>query len=90
MRSMFPSRRLNLAIIGLAAVVFIVSFAGVRTQAAIGNAEFLRSMIPHHSGAILMCRQAAITDPEIIALCEQIISGQEREILQMQAILDRR
>jgi len=46
-------------------------------------------MIPHHSGAILMCGKAKLTDPELIALCDEIIIAQEREIVQMQAILDR-
>jgi uncharacterized protein (DUF305 family) len=89
MRSMFPARRLNW-IIGIGAVViFIGSYAAMRTQAAVDDKEFLRSMIPHHSGAVLMCEQADIKDPEIIALCEQIIVGQQKEIAQMQEILKR-
>ena len=52
--------------------------------------EFLRSMIPHHSSAILMCRQAPIRDPQIRRLCASIITGQQREIDQMNAILARR
>jgi hypothetical protein len=89
MRSMFTSARFN-AIIGVAAVaIFMASFAAMRTQAAIGDAEFLRSMIPHHSGAILMCREAAITDPDIATLCDRIIKSQQEEIAQMQAILQR-
>ncbi len=89
MRSMFPSRRANLAIIAGAVTIFLGSFYGMRTQAAVGDAEFLRSMIPHHSGAILMCEQAKITDPEIKALCDGIIAGQKQEIDQMAAILKR-
>ena len=89
MRSMFPSRRANLAVIAAAVVVFLGSFYGMRTQAAVGDAEFLRSMIPHHSGAILMCEQAKITDPEVQGLCRQIIDSQQREIAQMEAILER-
>lgn len=54
MRSMFPSKRLNLAIGAGAVIVFAASFIAMRTQAAVGNEQFLRSMIPHHSGAILM------------------------------------
>ena len=68
MRSMFPSRRINMAIGAAAMLVFALSFVGMRTQAGIGNAEFLRAMIPHHSGAILMCEQATLTDPEINAV----------------------
>lgn len=51
MRSMYPSKRTNLLIGGAAAL----------TQAAVGETEFLRSMIPHHSGAIVMCQQASLT-----------------------------
>ena len=89
MPSMFPSRRANIGIGAVAALVFIVSFAAMRTQAAVGNEEFLRSMIPHHSGAILMCEQASITDPEIVALCGNILKSQSAEIAQMTAILAR-
>lgn len=89
MRSMFPSGRLNLAIGVGAAIVFIASFIAMRTQGAVGNEQFLRSMIPHHSGAILMCEQSAITDAEISSLCDQIIKSQKEEITQMQAILRR-
>jgi uncharacterized protein (DUF305 family) len=89
MRSMFPSRRTNVMILLGAAAVFAASFAGMRTQAAIGDAEFLRSMIPHHSGAILMCEQAKLSDRELIALCRDIVQGQSKEIAQMKAILAR-
>jgi uncharacterized protein (DUF305 family) len=46
-------------------------------------------MIPHHSGAILMCEQAKLVDPELIALCRDIVQGQSKEIAQMKAILAR-
>lgn len=89
MRSMYKSRRLNVAIVAGAALVFVASFVAMRTQAAIGDKEFVRSMIPHHSGAILMCEQASIEDPEIVALCDQIVEGQSAEIEQMERILKR-
>ena len=89
MRSMFPSRRINLAVGAAAILVFALSFAGMRTQSGIGNAEFLRAMIPHHSGAILMCEQATLTDPEIKALCGDIVASQRKEIAQMEALLAR-
>src|SRR3546814_5413557 len=65
MRSMFPSRNRNLLVVAGALVVFGVSYYGMRTQWAVGDEQFLKSMIPHHSGAILMCQEASITDPDI-------------------------
>lgn len=90
MRSMYPSKRTNLLIGGAAALVFLGSLYGMRTQAAVDDTEFLRSMIPHHSGAILMCQQASLTDPEVLGLCEDIVRSQEQEIAQMKALLARR
>jgi hypothetical protein len=89
MRQMFRARVLNVTIAVFAAGLFLAALLGMRTQALVGDKEFLRSMIPHHSGAILMCREANINDPEIRALCMGIIEGQTREIQQMQAILAR-
>lgn len=89
MRSMFPNRRVNMAILAGAFATFVASFIGMRTQAGVGDEEFLRSMIPHHSGAILMCREAHITDAEIKRLCDNIVQSQTREIAQMEAILRR-
>ena len=89
MRSMFPSRAANVAIDALAIAVFAAGFVAMRTQAATGDAEFVRSMIPHHSGAILMCREARLSDPEIVELCRQIVRSQAEEIAQMEAMLRR-
>jgi uncharacterized protein (DUF305 family) len=89
MGSMYANRRLNLILHALFAGLFVFAFAATRVQAAIGDAQFLRSMIPHHSGAILMCRKAALADPEIVALCGRIQRSQREEIDQMRAILER-
>ncbi|RWE54148.1 DUF305 domain-containing protein [Mesorhizobium sp.] len=89
MRSMFPSRRMNLVVVAITAVIFVASFAAMRSQAAVDDEEFLRSMIPHHSGAILMCEQASLADREIVELCEGIVQSQMEEIARMQAILKR-
>lgn len=86
MGGMYPDRRLNLAIhVGLAAL-FIAAFAGTRTQAFISDRQLVDSMIPHHSGAILMCREAELTDRELIDLCREIARTQRQEIQQMDAI----
>lgn len=89
MHSMYENKNLNYILIAAAAASFILFFVLARTQTPVGNKQFLRSMIPHHSSAILMCQQSNITDPEIIKLCAQIIKSQEEEIAQMEAILER-
>ena len=89
MPSMFPDRRTNLILYIAFGGLFLLSLFGMRTQALIGDDQFLRSMIPHHSGAILMCEQASIRNPEIQALCGNIIISQKQEIDQMNAILVR-
>ena len=90
MKDMFPSKRANVAIIVASVIVFVGSFALIRTQTTIGDTAFLRSMIPHHSGAILMCEQAKLEDPEVVRLCQGIIKSQRQEIDQMKGILARR
>lgn len=89
MRHMFQNKAANIALIATAVVAFLGSFALIRTQTTIGNTAFLRSMIPHHSGAILMCQKANFSNPEIVDLCKNIIGSQREEIDQMKAILAR-
>jgi uncharacterized protein (DUF305 family) len=62
----------------------------IRIQSAVADVGFLKSMIPHHSGAILMCDRAPIQDQEIKSLCKTIIEGQQKEIDQMKTILARK
>ena len=88
MGSMYANKR-ALTAIGIGSlVVFAAFFLFIRQQTAIGNEQFLRSMIPHHASAILMCEQASIDDPEIEELCGQIIQSQQQEIDLMKRILE--
>jgi uncharacterized protein (DUF305 family) len=89
MRMMYPDKTLNYAIIAGSVIVGVLAFALIRYQAGVGDTQFVRSMIPHHSGAILMCREAPIQDAELKKLCGEIIESQQREIDQMQGILAR-
>ena len=89
MRSMYQDKRRNALIIAGGVLAGLIFFLLIRQQTAISDRQFLRSMIPHHAGAILMCEQASITDPEIQQLCSGIISGQQSEIDQMKALLER-
>ncbi len=89
MRSMYRRPRLNVLVAAVAIVVGVGAFVAIRKQSAIGDRQFLRSMIPHHAAAILMCEESAIEDPEVRALCERIRASQQAEIDQMKRILER-
>ena len=90
MKSMYQNSQMNLALYALFAVVFVLSLWGMRDQLLVGDRQFLRSMIPHHSGAILMCERSNLADLEIRSLCDGIVRGQAQEIAQMKAILARK
>jgi uncharacterized protein (DUF305 family) len=87
MRSMYMNKKLNVVIISLSVLALVGFYTAIRQQAAINDKQFLKSMIPHHAGAILMCDQADITDPEIKKLCEDIVRSQQKEIAEMKTKL---
>jgi uncharacterized protein (DUF305 family) len=87
MRGMYPNGKLNTAIAVASVIALAALWALVRDQSAVGDRQFLRSMIPHHASAILMCEKAPVRDPEIKELCESIKASQSAEIAQMKAKL---
>ena len=89
MRGMYHNAKLSALLIAASVVAGVVLFVFIQQQTAVGDRQFLRSMIPHHSSAILMCNEASLQDHEIRTLCEEIVAGQQREIDQMNAILRR-
>jgi hypothetical protein len=89
MTSMYKDKKKNYFFIFGAILLLIIFFLFIRTQTGIEDKQFLRSMIPHHSSAILMCEKANIKDQEILDLCDSIIQSQQSEMDQMKKILDR-
>jgi len=87
MGAMYDNRKMNAVVAAVAVVALGVCWVGIREQVAITDRQFLRSMIPHHAGAILMCQQASVRDTEIRDLCGTIVSSQTSEIAQMKAKL---
>lgn len=87
MSGMYRNKPANAAIIIASIVVLGAAWFAIRNQWGINDRQFLRSMIPHHSGAILMCEQSPIADPELATLCRTIIASQQQEIHQMRAKL---
>lgn len=89
MWGMYPDRRISYGLLAAFVVLAIGAFTMGRTQVFAGDQAFLQSMIPHHSRAVLVCREASLTDPEIESLCDQIVETQLEEIAQMEEILER-
>ncbi|SCY28032.1 DUF305 domain-containing protein [Flavobacterium caeni] len=85
MGAMYKNRKANVTIIAASAIALVAFFFAIRTQALVGDKEFLKSMIPHHAAAILMVKEAELSDPEIQELAKNIISSQQAEIEQMKA-----
>lgn len=89
MGKMYPSKKTNSIIMVTGAIVFVLVLIGLRTQTPIGDVQYMKAMIPHHSSAILVSKNANIQDPEVKKLSEDIIKAQEKEIAEMEAMIKR-
>lgn len=87
MGGMYPDRRFNAVIVVAALLGLALSWFGIRWQSGIDDRQFLKSMIPHHAGALLMCERNRLRDPDLQALCRQIVASQQAEIDLMKAKL---
>ena len=88
MLGMYRNRRLNLAILAGAVVVFGGMLWLVRGQATVSGPSYMRAMIPHHSIAIMTSERAQISDPRVRKLADEIIEAQEREIAEMKYLIE--
>lgn len=89
MGDMYKNRKVNTAIVIASIAVFVAVLAFLRNQSSVGDVQYIKSMIPHHSSAILTSQEAALKDPELIKLADEIIKAQEKEIAQMKSMLNR-
>ena len=89
MGTMYPDKRKNLLLLGGGVLLLLGSWFAIREQFAVGDQQFLKSMIPHHAGAILMCNEADLTRADVKQLCAEIVQAQEREIAQMREMLSK-
>ena len=88
MRSMYQNKKLNLVLLALGTLLILMFWTLVRTQTGVGNQQFLRSMIPHHAAAILVCQQSSLTNPRIEELCTEIVQTQKEEIRIMKELME--
>lgn len=88
MLSMYQNKRVNIAIYIGSLVVFALTLWLIRSQATVGDAEYMKAMIPHHSIAIMTSERAQITDPRVRKLADEIIAAQRREISEMKYLIN--
>ena len=88
MGNMCKKTKLNIMIYGLSVLMFAVGIWGVRSQATVDQVDWMQAMIPHHSIAILTSSRADIEDPRVRKLADDIIKAQEREIGEMQELIE--
>lgn len=89
MWDMYPNRRINIRIIAFSAVCFFGTLYLLRTQTPIGDIQYMKAMIPHHSSAIMTSSNVEFKDAEVKKLAEEIIIAQEKEIKQMNEMINR-
>jgi hypothetical protein len=89
MWKMYPNNKVNLVIIVFAATTFLGTLFLLRTQTFVGDVQYMKAMIPHHSSAIMTSSNVDFKDPEAKKLAEDIIAAQEREIKQMNEMIIR-
>ena len=85
---MYKGTGIKIAVLITAIVGGIVLLFVNRSQAVIGDVNFMSSMIPHHSIAINNSTRASISDPRVRKLADQIIESQVREIEVMKLLLE--
>ena len=80
MWKMYENKKWNLAILAVSVLVFCGSLFMVRSQTAVDDVKWMKAMIPHHSIAILTSTNAAIKDPEVKELADDIIQTQKKKL----------
>ena len=88
MWSMYKGMGTKIAILVVAALLGATLLYVNRSQALIGDVNFMKAMIPHHSIAINNARKASISDPRVRELADRIIESQIREIAEMQLLIE--
>lgn len=88
MWQMYQGMQTKIAVLVLAALLGMLLLFANRSQVLIGDVDFMKSMIPHHSIAINNARKASISDPRVRALADRIIESQVSEIAEMKRLID--
>jgi len=87
MWGMYADRRWNIGVVAASVLLAVVATFLSQSQLLVGDANYMRGMIPHHSIAILTSERANIRDMRVRELADEIIEAQRREIAEMEWLL---
>ena len=87
MTHMLKSKAMNLSILVAGVLAFVLALWLVRSQRTVDDVSYMKAMVPHHSIAIMTSRRAAISDPRVRKLADDIIEAQVREIDEMKRLI---
>ncbi|MCU7555577.1 DUF305 domain-containing protein [Alteromonas sp. ASW11-19] len=87
MLGMYTNKKLNIAILLSALVIFAGCIYLVRSQTTVSDSAYMKAMIPHHSIAILTSERANIEDIRVRELANEIIKAQRKEIKEMEWLI---
>ena len=87
MLNMYKNMKGNIAIVAVSLLLLGGGIALDRSQATVQDSAWMNAMIPHHSLAITRSERADITDVRVCQLAVEIIKAQEREIAEMEWLI---
>jgi len=88
MLNMYKSAKANIGIV-LASLLLLAGGAFLdRSQVTVEDKGWMSAMVPHHSLAITRSARADIDDVRVCRLAASIIEAQQREIREMQWLID--
>ncbi|MQA31972.1 DUF305 domain-containing protein [Modestobacter roseus] len=88
MLNMYKDMKGNIAIVAASLLLLGGGIALDRSQATVADTDWMQAMIPHHSLAITRSEHADIDDVRVCQLAVEIIVAQEREIAEMEWLIE--
>ncbi|MCZ2839776.1 DUF305 domain-containing protein [Modestobacter sp. VKM Ac-2985] len=88
MLNMYKNMKGNIAIVAVSLLLLGGGIALDRSQTTVQDSAWMSAMIPHHSLAITRSERAEITDVRVCQLAVEIIQAQEREISEMEWLIE--
>jgi hypothetical protein len=88
MLNMYRNTKANIAVVAVSVSLIALGVTLDRSQATVGDVEFMQAMIPHHSLAITRAERFNSADVRVCELAVEISEAQRREIREMDWLID--